>query len=327
MGSVDGAPGDDVARDRDPLLVRPFVLKEGAGSDGARDGVPATWQDDPNREIPTQVLPAVAARGTAEEPVASARRHRPLLLIGAGVAVAVAVGGYAMLRPVLQPTTSSAMPGSSLPVVTGPAAASAAAAAATEDALGQEESEVLGNGGTSTQNGGSTSGSGSRTTGTAAPTTGAPSSGSTPSSGPAAATSSATTAPAGVAPTVVPSGEGSLVSGNKVCLDLRGGRAADRREVHVDTCNDSSPQQWRLNADRTLEVQDWCAAVSVDTTVRLTSCDGAGTNAQWQMNTDGVLTNVASGLCLTDPYAGTRTGKGVIVTLCLSTPNQRWTFS
>ncbi|MBW6437371.1 ricin-type beta-trefoil lectin domain protein [Actinoplanes hulinensis] len=131
--------------------------------------------------------------------------------------------------------------------------------------------------------------------------------------------------PISLLPSSVATGNGLLVTGNGLCLDLRGGSAEDNQEVHVDDCNGTSPQRWQLNADRTLEVLDMCAYLVGDGTVHLTRCD-TRTTAQWQLFENGVLRNVSNGQCLTDPHSGAQPARAVVVTTCVGGNNQRWTF-
>ncbi|MDR6321031.1 RICIN domain-containing protein [Actinoplanes couchii] len=130
----------------------------------------------------------------------------------------------------------------------------------------------------------------------------------------------------GLLPSAIPTGRGLLVNGSGLCLDLRGGRAGEGRDVHVDTCNGTSPQRWELRSDRTLEVSNMCAYLVGDGTAELTRCDGRLT-AQWQLFDNGALINMSNGQCLTDPNSGTRPARAVTVTLCSGGKNQTWTFS
>jgi hypothetical protein len=286
---------------REPLLVRPFVLQDedgGAPPPGEPDA--ATWQAGPAPDSPTQVLPIVPGSRPAPRRPRVRRPVRPALLIGAGVAVVLAVAGYAIVRPALQPTVSTSLPDQSLPVVTGPG----------DD---REESTAT----------------------SSAATPSATAAGQT--TAPAGATAPATSAPAATAPATAPAElippsplidlQGALTSGNGLCLDLQGGDAADGQDVHVDDCNGTSPQRWRLNGDRTLEVLDMCANLVGDSTVELIGCDTRNT-ALWSLNREnGQVTNAANGQCLTDPFFGARPGKQVIVARCTGLNNQRWSFN
>jgi hypothetical protein len=226
---------------------------------------------------------------------------------------------------------STSLPDQSLPVVTGPAPAASAPAPSSPPA------------GDGAADGGAGSGSGDRPGDDREEST-ATSSAATPSAtaagqttAPAGATAPATSAPAATAPATAPAElippsplidlQGALTSGNGLCLDLQGGDAADGQDVHVDDCNGTSPQRWRLNGDRTLEVLDMCANLVGDSTVELIGCDTRNT-ALWSLNREnGQVTNAANGQCLTDPFFGARPGKQVIVARCTGLNNQRWSFN
>jgi hypothetical protein len=310
--------GEDLGDNRDPLLVRPFVLP-----DGDRQAPPpsaSTWPVEQTAgELPTQLLPIVPAAGGSGSDATRGRRRRSLLLIGAGVAAVVTVAGYVWLRPDDRAENWASSPAQSLPAAIGPATSS-----------GVAPSGLPGDG-----EGSGGDGSGDATGVTRSPRATSPSpatgpaSTGTSASSPAGVTGSPATAvpapPGQLLPDTVATGRGLLVTGNGLCLDLRGGEAAEGRDVHVDDCNGTSPQRWQLNADRTLEVLDMCAYVVGDGTVELTNCDGR-TTAQWQLFGNGTLTNAANGLCLTDPHSGARPGNGVTVAVCGGGNNQRWFF-
>ena len=325
MASVDEQSNDD----RDPLLVRPFVLQEDDGRAGTASD--ATWQAEPEREMPTQLLPAVPVAA----PVATRRREssrRPVLLIGAGVAAVLAVAGYTVLRPALQPAVSTTLPGQGLPVVTRPAppasvppASNPAGAGNGGDARDADATGGAGDG--ATEDGGEATASTAGTTAaTPAATATSPIPAGTPSTVAASRTATAAPVPpAELVPSPLMGSNGTLVSGNGLCLDLQGGEAQEGREVHVDDCNGTSPQRWRLTGDRTLEVLDMCAYLVGDGGVELTDCDRR-TTAQWRHADGGRLINAANGLCLTDPHFGGRPANQVIVATCTGDGNQRWTF-
>lgn len=312
--------GEELGDERDPLLVRPFVLGDGVRPEPSPSRS-TTWPAQTGSgEQATQLLPAVPAGASADSESGRSARWRPLVLIGAGVVAVAGIAGYALLRPADEPGEWVAEPGQSLPAAIGPSLA-------TSDS----EVEELPGGvaeGDAGDSGGATGSTADARTGTPTPSV----SGNTPSrsvgSSPAAsgAPTSATSAPPiGLLPSAIPTGRGLLANGSGLCLDLRGGRAAEGQDVHVDDCNGTSPQRWRLNSERTLEVLDMCAYLVGDGTVELTRCDER-TTAQWRLFTNGTLVNASNGLCLTDPHSGTRPANAVIVTVCTGGRNQSWTF-
>ncbi|MEU4160043.1 ricin-type beta-trefoil lectin domain protein [Actinoplanes sp. NPDC026670] len=309
--------------ERDPLLVRPFVLPDGARQEPPSSA--STWPVEQRAgEMPTQLLPTVPGV-LAEDPerapegAGANRRRRIVLLSGAAAVALVTIAGYVVLRPSDRQESWVSVPGQSLPAAVGPATSEGVVPSEPQD-----DGQVTGPGA-----GGETVSSKrpTRTAVTSAATGGAsanPSAGST-AGGSSSTTPVAPVAPIDLLPTAIASGSGLLVTGNGLCLDLRGGTAAEGSDVHIDDCNGTSPQRWKLNSNRTLEVLGLCAYLVGDGTVELTGCDGR-TTAQWQLLSDGTLTNAANGRCLTDPYVGARPGNAVIVTTCAGGGNQRWSF-
>ncbi|BEL07286.1 hypothetical protein Q0Z83_054770 [Actinoplanes sichuanensis] len=307
--------------ERDPLLVRPFVLPDGARQEPPSSA--STWPVEQRAgEMPTQLLPTIPGVLT-EDPgpdgAPNHRRRRFVLISGAAALVVATVAGYALLRPGDQQETWVSVPGQSLPAAVGPPTSAGVVPSAPQ---GDDQVSGPGGGGAVTSSKPPT-----RTASTSPATTAAS---TNPSVGASVGGSSSTTpvapvAPVDLLPTAITTGSGLLVTGNGLCLDLRGGTAAEGREVHIDDCNGTSPQRWKLNTNRTLEVLGMCAYLVGDGTVELTGCDGR-TTAQWQLLSDGTLTNAANGRCLTDPYVGARPGNAVIVTVCAGGGNQRWLF-
>jgi len=310
--------GEDLGDNHDPLLVRPFVLPDGPHHESPPSE--STWPVEQRAgEIPTRSLPAVPVAESESSDAGRRSRRRPLLLIGAGVAAVAGVAGYALVRPADGPPLRTSLPGTSLPAAIGPAR-SASVVPSAVPGVAQDGGEQAGSGQEPAP-------TGSKRTGSPSPTGVSPAAPSTGRSTPANAdpTSAVPAPPVALLPGPITTGRDLLVTGNGLCLDLWGGDAEEGREVHIDDCNGTSPQRWRLNPDRTLEVLDMCANLVGDGTLRLTGCDGR-TTAQWQLFEDGRLVSVATGQCLTDPSFGSRPGRPVIVTTCGDGNNQHWAF-
>lgn len=280
--------------------------------------------------MPTQLLPTIAEApvGDTQQTGKPHDRRRHVVLLSGAAAVAVATfAGYALLRPGDQPETWTSMSVQSLPPAVGPGTTGPTTAArVTPDTTGADD----GDGSNGRDPGQATSATQPGRTGATSPATGTAlpnASAGSPAGGPSttAITPATTMAPIYLPPTPVETGSGLLVTGTGLCLDLRGGAAVEGGDVHIDDCNGTSPQLWNLSTNHTLEVLGLCAYLVGDSTVELTACDGR-TTAQWQLMSDGVLTNAANGGCLTDPSMGTRPGSAVIVTTCVGGSNQRWTF-
>ncbi|WP_430787483.1 ricin-type beta-trefoil lectin domain protein [Actinoplanes sp. G11-F43] len=313
--------GEQLGDERDPLLVRPFVLPDGDRQAPAPST--STWPAQAGAgEVPTQLLPAApAAPAEPAEPGTSSSR-RSLILIGAAVTAVAGVAGYALMRPAPEAEWVSSQPGLSHPAVIGPSLTpSAGEEKSTIDGLTGDGSTVESGG---DPGGGTVTRGGTRTPAPGGSGSASRSAGASPSTG-GGPTSAAPAPPIDLLPSAIPTGQGLLINGSGLCLDLRGGRASDGRDVHVDDCNGTSPQRWRLNSDRTLEVLDMCAAQARDGSVELTSCDGRFAT-RWQLFDNGVLINTANGQCLTDPNSGSRPANAVVVTLCAGGRNQSWTF-
>jgi hypothetical protein len=313
-----------VGDDRDPLLVRPFVLPDGARQEQSSSA--STWPAEQQAgELPTQLLPAVPDALSEESEQAGPGtqwRRRTVQLIGAGAVVMSTVTGYSLLQPSVPPETWVSVPGQSLPAVVGPAAS-----AGVVPDVSPPPGDGTGEGSGRDSTGQVTETTRPARTASASADVGA-SSVSPSAGGASSATSVAPVAPIGpiaLTTSAAAAGSGLLVNGSGLCLDLVGGEASEGRDVHVDDCNGTSPQRWELTADRALEVLDRCAYLVGDGTVELAGCDGR-TAAQWRLLGDGTLTNVANGQCLTDPYSGARPGNAVIVTACTGGSNQRWAF-
>ena len=61
------------------------------------------------------------------------------------------------------------------------------------------------------------------------------------------------------------------------------------------------------------------------TMVVIWACNG-GSNQQWNINANGTITGVQSGLCLDANAAGTANGTRIILWSCHGGTNQQWTL-
>ncbi|TWG24824.1 ricin-type beta-trefoil lectin protein [Actinoplanes teichomyceticus] len=312
--------GEDSGADRDPLLVRPFVVQDDVADAAATSD--ATWPAGPAPDSPTQVLP-VFSGGTGNGPETPRRKRRPLLLTGAGAAAATALAlvGYTALRPGSDTALSSGLPDHPLPAVTGPAAVSASPTPGAADGSTGGGDRGAGSGPAAA---GSTAASSSATT-SSAPATSPTSARATASASTSAVAPDEPDTPAGLVPSPLLTGTGALVSGNGLCLDLPGAIPVDDSTIQVFDCNRSVAQVWTLADDGTLRVMGKCALLVGDSTVHLTGCDGR-TTAKWRATGSGELVNAAGNGCLTDPSSGARPGTRVVVVACRSQPNQRWSL-
>jgi hypothetical protein len=312
-------PRHEFAEDSDPLLVRPFVLREPDTS-----GTSATMPVWPSAET----WPSVSLTGTHEVlshradkreqlsgAPAPARRRRTFVLAGVGAVavIGLASAGYGMLRP--QAGDDVPIPSGALPPQESPSPGDTPAGAAAPGARTRATA-------TATATGRASAKASPPATGRTSPAAVA----TTPATiAPDAATTIAPAPPAMVAGLAPPAAArvGTIAGNGNLCLDLNGGVPVDDNHVQVFTCNGSGAQRWTLAIDGTLQVVGKCAQVTGDSTVHIIGCDGRA-QSQWRADAGGTLVNVATGQCLTDPESGARSGAGVRVTPCAATGNQRW---
>ncbi|MEV4624042.1 ricin-type beta-trefoil lectin domain protein [Asanoa sp. NPDC049573] len=125
-----------------------------------------------------------------------------------------------------------------------------------------------------------------------------------------------------------PSGTGEIrgVGANR-CLDVNGASQADGAVVQIWDCNGGANQQWTPTSSKQLTVYgNKCLdapSASAGARIRIWSCTG-GSNQQWNVNPDGTITGVQSGLCLDVTGAGTANGAAVELWTCNGGSNQQW---
>ena len=333
--TTDGDHGDE----RDPLLVRPFVLRDSGALDD--DGSAQTWpaanpsavrdqQATDNADAPTAILhlPFRRKHAAGTTPARGNRRRRLVVLAGTAalVVLGAAAAGYAALRDDVRPAVTTGLPGGPLPAATAPLPTSAAGSPVPGTSV-----PAAGRPGAGTQTGSPTRPS---TSPTGTPSTSATTATSSPAGSPSAGepislvpppTTAPTKAPQGVAPLPPSSDRVGVIRGqNGLCLDLNGAIAVDGNHIQVYDCNNTVAQTWTLATDGTLRVQGKCALAVGDNTVEIVSCDGR-TPAQWRISNQRLI-NAATNTCLTDPSGGRRSGTGVTVSTCTGSANQRWSL-
>jgi len=110
---------------------------------------------------------------------------------------------------------------------------------------------------------------------------------------------------------------GEVLGAGGLCLDVRGGVAADGQPVQLYACNHTAAQQVTYAGDGTVRMLGRCltpAAAGVATV----TCGGA-TGQAWTRQSDGALINTASGRCL----EAQGTAQAQIVG-CAGTAAQQW---
>jgi len=125
---------------------------------------------------------------------------------------------------------------------------------------------------------------------------------------------------------------GALVSVNSGrCVDVPHSITVNGAQVTVFDCNGGDNQAIAYSASaRTLKVLGKCLdahdnATTAGTHVELYDCNG-GVNQQWDVNTNGTITGVQSGICLDVTGATNPNGSGLELWTCNGGNNQKWTL-
>jgi len=129
------------------------------------------------------------------------------------------------------------------------------------------------------------------------------------------------------------SGPGQQIVGNQSgrCTDVPNASTTNGTQVQLWDCSTSTGQRFTYTASKQLTVYGTkCLDVSGrgtanGTPVIIWDCNGQN-NQQWNVNADGTITSVQSGLCLDASAFGTTNGTKVQVWQCLNGANQKWTL-
>jgi predicted alpha-1,2-mannosidase len=117
---------------------------------------------------------------------------------------------------------------------------------------------------------------------------------------------------------------------NGKCVDDAGAGTSNGTHIQIYTCNGTDAQAWTVAPDNTLQVLTDCMDVvdggtTSGTLVQLHTCNGTGAQ-QWEARSSGELVNPESGLCLTDPSAGTANSTQLEIAACTGITGQLWTL-
>ena len=142
-------------------------------------------------------------------------------------------------------------------------------------------------------------------------------------------------APAVVAPPPPPTRggqQGAIVGAQSGrCVDVPNSTTVDGTQVQLWDCNGAGNQRWTHTASRQLMVYGnkcldaFGQGTGNGTMVVIWACNG-GSNQQWNINANGTITGVQSGLCLDANAAGTANGTRIILWSCHGGTNQQWTL-
>nr|WP_237557783.1 ricin-type beta-trefoil lectin domain protein [Streptomyces sp. SID5470] len=127
-------------------------------------------------------------------------------------------------------------------------------------------------------------------------------------------------------------GSGKVLRGaaSNRCLDVPGVSTTNGVQTQIYDCNNGTNQQWtqtsakelRVYGNKCLDADNW--GTTPGTKVTIWDCTG-GSNQQWNLNTDGTVTSVQSGLCLDVKDAATTNSTLVQLWTCNGGNNQKWT--
>ncbi|MFI0898949.1 ricin-type beta-trefoil lectin domain protein [Streptomyces sp. NPDC020983] len=133
-------------------------------------------------------------------------------------------------------------------------------------------------------------------------------------------------------PTSQPAGNQQLVgqqSGR--CVDISNSTTANGTQAQLWDCNGGSNQRWTYTAGKQLMVYgSKCLDASGQGTANGTAaviwdCNGQA-NQQWNINSNGTITGVQSGLCLDASGQGTANGTKIQLWSCTGGANQQWSL-
>lgn len=116
------------------------------------------------------------------------------------------------------------------------------------------------------------------------------------------------------------------------CLDVADASTTNGTQTELWDCNGGSNQLWAYTSSKQLMVYgSKCLdasgqGTSPGTAVVIWDCNGQS-NQQWNVNGDGSIAGVQSGLCLDANGAGVGNGTKIILWTCGGQSNQRWTFA
>jgi non-reducing end alpha-L-arabinofuranosidase len=113
------------------------------------------------------------------------------------------------------------------------------------------------------------------------------------------------------------------------CADDPNGSTTNGTQVQLYDCNGATAQRWTYTSGKQFQILGTkCLDASNrgttnGTAVIIWDCNG-GTNQQWNVNSNGTITGVQSGLCLDANGAATANGTKLILWACNGGSNQQW---
>jgi hypothetical protein len=134
-----------------------------------------------------------------------------------------------------------------------------------------------------------------------------------------------------IAPLPGTSGAAVVGAQSTRCLDVNGNTLTNGTRTQLWDCTGGTNQTWVYTARRQLVVYgNKCldanqAGTTNGTAVIIWDCNGQA-NQQWNVNANGTITGVQSGLCLDASGRGTANGTNIILWACGSGTNQQWSL-
>ncbi|WP_406511258.1 non-reducing end alpha-L-arabinofuranosidase family hydrolase [Streptomyces sp. NBC_00161] len=114
------------------------------------------------------------------------------------------------------------------------------------------------------------------------------------------------------------------------CIDINGFTTANGTQAQLWDCNGQANQRWTYTSDKQLMLYgNKCLSALAKgtgngTAVVIEDCDGSAAQ-QWNVNTNGTIAGVQSGLCLDAVGAATTNRTKIQLYSCWSGTNQQWT--
>ena len=115
------------------------------------------------------------------------------------------------------------------------------------------------------------------------------------------------------------------------CLDVPNATTTNGTQVQLWDCNNQTQQSWTYTSAKQLQVYgSKCLdannrGTTNGTTVIIWDCNGQP-NQQWNVNANGTITGVQSGLCVDANGAATANGTKIILWSCNGGSNQQWSL-
>ncbi len=144
------------------------------------------------------------------------------------------------------------------------------------------------------------------------------------------ATSSPTASPS-TSPTGSQQGVTIVGGASGRCVDIPNSSTTNGTQAQIYDCSGGTNQRFTYTSGKALQVYgNKCLdangkGTTNGTTVIIWDCNGQ-TNQQWNVNSNGTITGVQSGLCLDANGAGTANGTKLILWSCNGQSNQQWSL-